>query len=667
MAFKLAEAFVEFKQRGLTGVQRGITGIGASMRSVAGLATGLHAKLLTLGVGVTFAASIRAAGEQIKAEKKLEAVLKATGHAAGKTSEEIRKLASERQGLTNFGDEATIAAAGMLATFKEIKGDVFDGALIAAQDLSAVMDQDLNSSIVQIGKALNDPIRGVTALQRVGVAFTKSQKDQIKAMVEAGDLMGAQKIILGELESEFGGAAARMADPFIQFGNMFGDVMENVGFALRPIAREVTEFFTKILGPVSDGRDALTAWGESIATDLVPFLENASDVLDGIGRAVGRVADKWNEWYTDIFGGSSLIKDLGDRFAFIGRNWEDMLELIVLQTENAVDRMANFFMTLPAKLEGLKPEIRKALGLPELPDAIKEALGQPTGKRMDQSGVKNYEETLIREPAGPKQGGPAVPAFMEQESPFAKRQKANEAEQQEVLDRIGAREVKRQQDRTKPKADEEEKKATAGGAIPKAVADEEKKKEKEKEKEKAPAILAFDALSAKVQTAGNNPIVKAQQEGNSILSDILDAVSGTVADAKSITADGALKSIFKASDALEGFINKDGLERRRQEKRDKISDAIKAAGGGAFGAGQIAALMAPKREPVIPMQKTQEEIAAEFQRQQTRDLVASRIKEKGGGAMGAAEIQQIVKQLKSTHDLLAKKGIKTDTTAVLGK
>ena len=619
MAFKLAEAFVEFKQRGLTGVQRGITGIGASMRSVAGLATGLHAKLLTLGVGVTFAASIRAAGEQIKAEKKLEAVLKATGHAAGKTSEEIRKLASERQGLTNFGDEATIAAAGMLATFKEIKGDVFDGALIAAQDLSAVMDQDLNSSIVQIGKALNDPIRGVTALQRVGVAFTKSQKDQIKAMVEAGDLMGAQKIILGELESEFGGAAARMADPFIQFGNMFGDVMENVGFALRPIAREVTEFFTKILGPVSDGRDALTAWGESIATDLVPFLENASDVLDGIGRAVGRVADKWNEWYTDIFGGSSLIKDLGDRFAFIGRNWEDMLELIVLQTENAVDRMANFFMTLPAKLEGLKPEIRKALGLPELPDAIKEALGQPTGKRMDQSGVKNYEETLIREPAGPKQGGPAVPAFMEQESPFAKRQKAFQAEQQAILDRIGAREVKRQQDRTKPKADEEEKKATAGGAIPKAVADEEKKKEKEK----APAILAFDELSRKIQTAGGDPAVKAQMAANSILENILVAMKGLDLS-KQPDANPLDVAALGITSGLSGML------------AGMAPSILKGAQG--FIPGKDAALGAPGMKPADT-------------------------------SKADSQLGEAVDWLKKSYEAMTKKGIKTQGTqpAVLGK
>jgi hypothetical protein len=56
-----------------------------------------------------------------------------------------------------------------------------------------------------LGKALNDPIKGVTALQRVGVSFTKGQKDQIKSLEESGHHMQAQKVILRELNKEFVG------------------------------------------------------------------------------------------------------------------------------------------------------------------------------------------------------------------------------------------------------------------------------------------------------------------------------------------------------------------------------------------------------------------------------------------------------------------------------
>ena len=47
-----------------------------------------------------------------------------------------------------------------------------------------------------VGKALNDPLKGLTALSRIGVQFTAQQQEQIKAMVEVGDVAGAQKIIL---------------------------------------------------------------------------------------------------------------------------------------------------------------------------------------------------------------------------------------------------------------------------------------------------------------------------------------------------------------------------------------------------------------------------------------------------------------------------------------
>src|ERR1700712_5749455 len=61
------------------------------------------------------------------------------------------------------------------------------------------------------GKALNDPLKGISALSRAGVTFTQSQQDSIKAMVGANDLLGAQKIILGEVEKQVGGTAKATA------------------------------------------------------------------------------------------------------------------------------------------------------------------------------------------------------------------------------------------------------------------------------------------------------------------------------------------------------------------------------------------------------------------------------------------------------------------------
>lgn len=238
----------------------------------AGTLTGL------IGGGVALAAAQEAA----QAQAKLGAVLASTGGAAGVTAGEISQLANELMAVTNFGDDATVAAAGVLATFTQIKGDIFKQALMSAQDLSSVLGNDLQGSVIQIGKALNDPIKGITALSKAGVSFTAAQKGQIKELVKSGDLMGAQKIILGELKTEFGGAAKAMADPMVQLKNAVGEVAEELGGALLPMVRVLADNVIPFLAD----------WGHGIASvggailGLIGIMKIISTVQKGI--AVGQ-------------------------------------------------------------------------------------------------------------------------------------------------------------------------------------------------------------------------------------------------------------------------------------------------------------------------------------------------------------------------------------------
>jgi len=628
MAFKLAEAFVQFESRGLTRVQRGITGIGSAMRSAGSIAMSFKGHLAALGVAISAGAifkTIKAAGEQIKAEKKLEAVLVTTGHAAGKTSEEIRKLASERQGLTNFGDEATIAAAGMLATFKEIKGDLFDDALFAAQDLSAVMDQDLKSSIVQIGKALNDPIKGVSSLQRVGVAFTASQKDQIKALQESGDLMGAQSIILKELQGEFGGAAEGMADPFVQFGNLFGDVMENVGFAIRPIAKEFMEFFRGVLGPINDNRESFTRWGERMAVvvrDVLDITEALStgifDLIDAFGRLITK-EEGLDGFFSGFFSGfAEIISSLG----LFARNWKAVLGIALVDTEEWVDGVITELGRLPAQFLGLGEALKESFDVRQLKrDALKDAF-----------------KFIIEQTEAPF-------------TPFAQPGKDGDG-------------------KGEPGAGDED----AKGA----------------------AILRFDELARKIQTAsGKDPVVAAVEKGNELLKeenatlkaigDVLGGKDKQVDGQKNVPGGGKFGQVLDGVDvAVKGAAGKMGhvvmgqmgheaskAFEKRMDTRGRVGDKMRKQGQ-ILGRWEIKKFFKDEedaseaRNPILGP-KTQAETAADFQRQQTRDIVASRMKETGRTVMGETEIKLIVKQLKATHDLLSKKGIKTDNTAILGK
>lgn len=198
--------------------------------------------------------SVQAFQVQEQAVAKLDAVLRATGGAAGLTSREMQDFASELQAATTFGDEAIINMQGTLATFKSVSGDTFKDATRLALDLSAAFGSDLQSSAMQVGKALEDPVKGVSALQRVGVSFSEAQKDLIKQMVETGDKAGAQRLILKELEGQVGGVAGAMANTasgsIQQYKNALGDTKEEVGRFIVNGLEPLTKVFTRVAGAI---------------------------------------------------------------------------------------------------------------------------------------------------------------------------------------------------------------------------------------------------------------------------------------------------------------------------------------------------------------------------------------------------------------------------------
>ena len=177
-------------------------------------------------------------GRQQEAEASLNAVLASTRQVAGLTSEELFKMASGFQAVTKFGDEAVIEAQSLMLTFTQVGKEVFPDAIETVLNMSSAMGTDLKSSVVQLGKALNDPIKGVAALNRVGVQLTDQQKKAIKSFQDMGDMAGAQKVILGELETQFGGLARAQSQTFAgslaQMKNAIGDTAEVLGNIFQP-------------------------------------------------------------------------------------------------------------------------------------------------------------------------------------------------------------------------------------------------------------------------------------------------------------------------------------------------------------------------------------------------------------------------------------------------
>lgn len=176
-------------------------GITSGLKGMFGAIGGLGA--VALGINAIYKSTIEAE----KAQAQLNAVLRSTGGAAGLTAAELNKMADGFQAITTFDDEAITGAQALLLTFTNIGRDVFPQATQAILDMSTALGQDLNSSTTLVGKALNDPIKGLTALTRVGVSFSQQQKDVITNLAETGRVAEAQVLILKELERQYGGSA----------------------------------------------------------------------------------------------------------------------------------------------------------------------------------------------------------------------------------------------------------------------------------------------------------------------------------------------------------------------------------------------------------------------------------------------------------------------------
>lgn len=166
--------------------------------------------------------------EQVQAQ--LEQRIKSTGGAAGLTVTELNKMAEALQFSTTFDDESIGQAQGVLLTFTKLGRDVFPRATEAVLDMSIALGTDLKSAALQVGKALNDPVKGMTALSRAGVQFSEAQTDTIKRLVETGKVAEAQQIILAELETQMGGSARAARDTLggaLQaLGNSFNNLLE---------------------------------------------------------------------------------------------------------------------------------------------------------------------------------------------------------------------------------------------------------------------------------------------------------------------------------------------------------------------------------------------------------------------------------------------------------
>lgn len=212
--------------------------------------------LAALAAGAAFA--FRQFEDAENVTQQTAAVLESTGSAAKVTASQVEELADALSKKAGVDDEVIQAGENMLLTFKNIRNevgkgnDIFDQTVKATLDVAAGMAAasgsaiDLKATSIQIGKAMNDPIAGMSALTRVGIQFTAQQQEQIKAMVESGNLMGAQKIILAELNSQFQGSAEAQKTASGAMRVAFENLAESIGEVLAPVIQTLVGWLTTL-------------------------------------------------------------------------------------------------------------------------------------------------------------------------------------------------------------------------------------------------------------------------------------------------------------------------------------------------------------------------------------------------------------------------------------
>ena len=178
------------------------------------------------------------------ADQRIVAVSRTMGLFGGDTvmvTQRISDFADAMERETGIMAETIKAAQAKLLTFRQlamtadIAGEAFDRATQATIDMAAAGFGEATTNAVQLGKALEDPIKGVNSLRRSGITFTESEKAKLAVLVNSNRIHDAQKVILTAIETQVKGTAKATAVSTQRMKQGFGEVTDAIGTKLLPL------------------------------------------------------------------------------------------------------------------------------------------------------------------------------------------------------------------------------------------------------------------------------------------------------------------------------------------------------------------------------------------------------------------------------------------------
>jgi len=326
------------------GASSSFKNIAGSILGIAGTYVGVKAVFNYVKDGVEMAKASETGLAQ------LGAVLTSTNDACGMSKDAILELAGSYGSYTTYGKGAVLAGENLLLTFTGLGKDILPDVTTTMLDMSTALGQDVTASAMTLGKALNDPATGLTKLTKQGVTFTEEQKNQVAAMVKSGNTLGAQKIMLQELQKEFGGSAKAIGDTLpgkiIIMQNAFKGIQKSIGEKFIPVLFNIYSFavaqmpnikaiftsvFNEVGNVVTTVMDIFTNEVLPVLTDLwttaQPTLANLKDgFIESFGKIKTIAGDVFNNIKTFVDNNKGAFLDCIESIFKLGKTIYDDLE-----------------------------------------------------------------------------------------------------------------------------------------------------------------------------------------------------------------------------------------------------------------------------------------------------------------------------------------------------
>lgn len=250
--------------------------VSQASKRIAGVASTAAAAATTIGIGLVGRGIIRETLEAERVSIRLAQAITTTGRAARLSSAEVQAFASDMQRVTTFSDEAVSSLVASLLPFQNISEQVLPRASRAILDFAAFTGRNASEAARTLGRALDNPVKGMSMLGRAGISLSESTKATIKSLAEQGRIVEAQSLLLDELEARYKGAAVAarntLGGSLEALKNVAGDLLEQD--ALLGVRAEVEKLISALEDP--GVRQSIDQLGSNLTDALIKVAQAAA-------------------------------------------------------------------------------------------------------------------------------------------------------------------------------------------------------------------------------------------------------------------------------------------------------------------------------------------------------------------------------------------------------